>query len=63
MLPPDKWIAWLDIEDWLRLAASLSLSGAELFRQILEHLSKRNTFQKSELRQALATYIIKEPYG
>ena len=59
MLPPDKWIAWLDIEDWLRLAASLSLSGAELFRQILEHLSKRNTFQKSELRQALATYIIK----
>lgn len=59
MLPPDKWIAWLDIEDWLRLAASLSLSDAELFRQILEHLSKRNTFQKSELRQALATYIIK----
>ena len=59
MLPPDKWIAWLDIEDWLRLAASLSLSGAELFQQILEHLSKRNTFQKSELRQALAIYIIK----
>lgn len=59
MLSPDRWIAWLDTEDWLHLAASLSLSGAELFRQILEHLSKRGTFQRNELHQALATYIIK----
>lgn len=61
MLPPDKWIAWLDTEDWLRLVASLSLSGAELFRQMLEYLSKMKTFQKNELRQVLATYIIKSP--
>lgn len=54
----DKWIAWLDTEDWLRLVASLSLSGAELFRQILEYLSKKNIFQKNELHQALATYIM-----
>lgn len=59
ILSPDKWIAWLDTEDWLHLAASFSLSGAELFRQILEHLSKKSTIQKSELRQTLATYIIK----
>lgn len=54
----DKWIAWLDTEDWLRLVASLSLSGAELFRQILEYLSKKNIFQKNELHQVLATYIM-----
>lgn len=53
-LPLDKWLEWTDTADWLSLAASLSLSKAELLRQITDSLS----LPEEERKKALATYII-----
>ena len=53
-LPLDKWLDWTDTSDWLYLAASLSLSKAELLRQIIDNLS----LPEEERKKALATYII-----
>ena len=53
-LPLDKWLEWTDTSDWLYLAASLSLSKAELLRQITDSLS----LPEEERKKALATYII-----
>lgn len=53
-LPLDKWLDWTDTVDWLYLAASLSLSKAELLRQITDSLS----LSEEERKKALATYII-----
>ena len=53
-LPLDKWLDWTDTVDWLYLAASLSLSKAELLRQITDSLSP----PEEERKKALATYII-----
>lgn len=53
-LPLDKWLEWTDTADWLYLAASLSLSKAELLRQITDSLS----LPEEERKKALATYII-----
>lgn len=53
-LPLDKWLEWMDTADWLYLAASLSLSKAELLRQITDSLS----LPEEERKKALATYII-----
>lgn len=54
ILPLDKWLEWTDTADWLDLAASLSLSKAELLRQITDSLS----LPEEERKKALATYII-----
>ena len=53
-LPLDKWLDWTDTADWLSLAASLSLSKAELLRQITDSLS----LSEEERKKALVTYII-----
>lgn len=53
-LPLDKWLEWTDTADWLSLAASLSLSKAELLRQITDSLS----MPEEERKKALAFYII-----
>lgn len=53
-LPLDKLLEWTDTADWLYLAASLSLSKAELLRQITDSLS----LPEEERKKALATYII-----
>lgn len=53
-LPLDKWLEWTDTADWLSLAASLSLSKAELLSQITDSLS----LPEEERKKALATYII-----
>lgn len=37
-LPLERWTEWLDASDWLSLATSLSLSVAELLRQVTEVL-------------------------
>lgn len=50
----DKWTKWIDTEDWLDLTAELSLSKAELLKQITDSLS----LPENERRHALATYII-----
>lgn len=34
ILSVEKWAEWLDAGDWMRLASNLSLSVAELFRQV-----------------------------
>lgn len=52
--PLDRWLEWTDTADWLYLAASLSLSKAELLRQITDSLSQ----PEEERKKALATYII-----
>lgn len=52
--PLDKWLEWTDSKDWLYLAASLSLSKAELLRQITDSLS----LSEGERKKALVTYII-----
>lgn len=49
-----KWTEWTDTADWLDLTAELSLSKAELLRQITDSLS----LPKNERSLALATYII-----
>ena len=50
----DKWTEWTDTEDWLDLTVAISLSKAELLRQIADSLS----LPENERRHALATYII-----
>ena len=50
----DKWAEWTDTDDWLDLAAEISLSKAELLRQIADSLS----LPENEKRLALATYVI-----
>ena len=52
--PLNKWLEWTDTANWLYLAASLSLSKAELLRQITDSLS----LPEEERKKALATYII-----
>nr|WP_129734243.1 contractile injection system tape measure protein [Parabacteroides goldsteinii] len=58
IIPLDKWLEWLDIDDWMRLVASLSLSNAELLQQITDCLSENNQAREIDLRMALATYIV-----
>lgn len=50
----DKWAEWTDTDDWLDLTAEISLSKAELLRQIADSLS----LPENEKRLALATYVI-----
>lgn len=38
LLPLAEWVKWLDTQDWIYLAASLSPSVAELLRQVTETL-------------------------
>lgn len=53
-LPLNEWLQWTATSDWLYLAASLSLSKAELLRQITDNLS----LPEEERRITLATYLV-----
>lgn len=53
-LPLNEWLQWTTTSDWLYLAASLSLSKAELLRQITDNLS----LPEEERRITLATYLV-----
>lgn len=53
-LPLNEWLQWTATSDWLYLAASLSLSKAELLRQITDNLS----LQEEEKQITLATYLV-----
>lgn len=59
ILPLSKWLEWLEIKDWMRLAANLSLSKAELLQQIIDGLSESNRIKEADLCTALATCLIK----
>lgn len=50
----DKWTEWIDTADWLDLVAEISLSKAELLKQMTDCLS----LSEDEGKQVLATYII-----
>lgn len=58
ILPLDKWLILLNINDWMQLATNLSLSQAELLQQIIDCLSKSGQAKKADLQQALAAYLI-----
>lgn len=60
ILPLDKWLVLLDSDDWMRLITNLSLSQAELLQQIIDYLSEGALANKTDLQQALATYLIKD---
>lgn len=51
----ETWGTWLEIEDWQRLAASLSLSAGELLRQVMEILR----LDERVMCTAWAAYIIR----
>ena len=53
-LPLNEWLQWTATSGWLYLAASLSLSKAELLRQITDNLS----LQEEEKQITLATYLV-----
>lgn len=53
-LSPGRWMEWTDASDWLQLAAGLSLTKAELLRQITNSLSLSETEQK----EALAAFLV-----
>lgn len=53
-LPLNEWLQWTATSDWLYLAASQSLSKAELLRQITNNLS----LQEEEKQITLATYLV-----
>lgn len=53
-LPLNEWLQWTATSDWLYLAASQSLSKAELLRQITDNLS----LQEEEKQITLATYLV-----
>lgn len=53
-LPLSEWLQWTETSDWLYLAASLSLSKAELLRQITDNLS----LPEEERQITLATYLV-----
>ena len=55
LLPLSQWIEWLDAGDWIYLAASLSLSAAELLRQVVEVLR----LDEKKQRVAWSTYLTK----
>lgn len=56
---PDKWLEWLDINGWLRLAADRSLSQAEVLRQIVNCLTESDGITETDLRTALAQFLLK----
>lgn len=58
-LPLDTWLEWMDAGDWIRLVASLSLSQADLLRQIMEYVWQNYSVKKEELQTALAGCILK----
>ena len=60
ILPLDKWLVLLDSDDWMRLITNLSLSQAELLQQIIDYLSEGALANKTDLQQALVTYLIKD---
>lgn len=60
---PDKWPEWLDINDWIRLAADRSLSQAELLRQIVNCLAGSDGITESDLRTALAQFFLRKNTG
>lgn len=53
-LPLKEWLQWTATSDWLYMAASLSLSKAELLRQITDNLS----LPEEERKITLATYLV-----
>lgn len=54
-LPLARWTEWLDTEDWKSLAASLSLSAAELLRQVAEMLHLDEQAQRQTWSICLTT--------
>lgn len=54
-LPLARWTEWLDTEDWKSLAASLSLSAAELLRQVAEALHLDEQAQRQTWSICLTT--------
>lgn len=54
-LPLTRWTEWLDAEGWKSLAASLSLSAAELLRQVAEVLHWDEQAQRQAWGNCLTT--------
>lgn len=52
-----QWAEWLSLKDWMRLAASLSLSQAELLQQMADYLIGTGQTGIRDLQIALATCI------
>lgn len=52
--PLEKWLEWMDVMDWMHMAASLSFAKAELLRQVMDCLS----LTEEERGKGLATYIL-----
>ena len=53
LLPLNRWVEWLDSDGWIYLATSLSLSAAELIRQVSEVLR----LDEKKQRLAWSTYL------
>ena len=60
---PDKWLEWLDINDWIRLAAGRSLSQAELLQQIVNCLTGNDGITEPDLRTTLAQFFLRKTAG
>lgn len=54
ILSTSQWVEWIETDEWMRLAANLSLSMSDLIGQILKILHLNDT----EKRYSLANYII-----
>lgn len=58
-LPLEKWAEWVDLSEWLRLAANVSLTLEELLRQVIEYLLSQKLPMNNEtaLRYGLMKFI------
>lgn len=57
--PLDKWVKWTDISEWLRLAASVSLTLEELLRQVIGSVSFKMKLvdNETDLKRAIITFL------
>ncbi len=60
---PNKWLEWLDINDWIRLTAGRSLSQAELLKQIVNCLTENDGITEPDLRTTLAQFFLRKTAG
>ena len=57
----DQWKDWLNIKDWMRLIAGVSLFKAELLQQVMDYLATNQGVDQQLLQDTFVQFLTKQP--
>lgn len=60
MVLVDEWVSWLDVKDWIRMVAGISLFKAELLEQIIAYLLEKQLVAIGFLQTVLIRFLVEK---